>query len=162
MGDLARRGVQVYMHNTLSASDYALIDERDYTPRPNYWAAVLWRQTMGERVLDIALPAAQENLDIYAHCRRGGHDGAVTLLLVNRAAQATQPLGIGRAYQRYTLTAPELAGVTALLNGKPLQADEQGNIPALHAENGSDAMILPPLSISFVVVNTANVAACKG
>lgn len=162
MGDLARRGVQVYMHNTLSASDYALIDERDYTPRPNYWAAVLWRQTMGERVLDIPLPAAQENLDIYAHCRRGGHDGAVTLLLVNRAAQATQPLGIGRAYQRYTLTAPELAGVTALLNGKPLQADEQGNIPALHAENGSDAMILPPLSISFVVVNTANVAACKG
>ncbi len=162
LGDLARRNVQVYMHNTLSASDYALIDERDYTPRPNYWAAVLWRQTMGERVLDIPLVAAQEDLDVYAHCQRGRHDGAATLLLVNRAAQATQAIDIGRAYQRFTLTAPELAGATTLLNGKPLQVDEQGNVPALRAENGSGIAILPPLSISFVVVKSADVAACKG
>lgn len=161
LGDLARRGVQVYMHNTLSASDYALIDERDYTPRPNYWAAVLWRQTMGERVLDIPLVAAQENLDVYAHCQRGRNDGAVTLLLVNRGEQATQPIDIGRAFQRYTLTAPELTGNTTLLNGKPLQADGQGNVPVLRAEHGSGIAILPPLSISFMELKSANVAACK-
>jgi hypothetical protein len=162
LGDLARRGVQVYMHNTLSASDYALIDERDFTPRPNYWAAVLWRQTMGERVLDVPLVDTNESVDTYAHCQRNQRDGAATLLLVNRAAHATSPIDIGHAYQRYTLTAPELTGAVTLLNGKPLHADEQGVVPTLRAENGSGTAVLPPLSISFVVVKAANVAACKG
>ena len=34
------------MHNTLAASDYALIDQDTMQPRPNYWAAVLWQRTM--------------------------------------------------------------------------------------------------------------------
>lgn len=161
VGDLARRGVKVYMHNTLSASDYALIDERDYTPRPNYWAAVLWRRTMGEQVLDIPLIEAKENLDIYAHCQRDRHDGAVTLLLVNRDSTAVQAVNLKKAFQRYTLTAPELTSVSSLLNGKPLQVDEQGSLPIMSAENGRGVAILPPLSISFVVVKSAGVEACK-
>ncbi|WP_419804592.1 hypothetical protein [Terriglobus sp.] len=41
LGTLARRNVQVVMHNTLDASDYGLIDEKTLTPRPDYWAALL-------------------------------------------------------------------------------------------------------------------------
>ena len=52
LGDLARRKVQVVIHNTLAGSDYALIDGETLTPRPNYWAALLWHQTMGTTVLD--------------------------------------------------------------------------------------------------------------
>ncbi len=52
LGTLAKRGVQVTMHNTLAASDYALLDTKTYTPRPNYWSAYIWRKLMGTTVLD--------------------------------------------------------------------------------------------------------------
>ena len=38
LGRSALQGVRVFMHNTLAASDYALLDEHGYKPRPNYWA----------------------------------------------------------------------------------------------------------------------------
>ncbi len=52
LGRLAKLGVQVVMHNTLDASDYGLIDANTLVPRPNYWAALLWHNTMGTTVLD--------------------------------------------------------------------------------------------------------------
>ncbi len=36
LGRLARAGVQVVMHNTLAASDYGLLDETTFRPRPSY------------------------------------------------------------------------------------------------------------------------------
>ena len=37
LGRLAREDVKVVMHNTLVASDYGLLDENTYEPKPNYW-----------------------------------------------------------------------------------------------------------------------------
>ena len=69
LGSLARLGVQVQMHNTLNASDYGLLDEKTYEPRPDYWAALLWRRLMGTTVLDPG-PSSSANLHLYAHCLR--------------------------------------------------------------------------------------------
>ena len=44
---LARRGVKVIMHNTLAASDYGLLDQNTFEPRPNYWASVFVAQADG-------------------------------------------------------------------------------------------------------------------
>ena len=44
LGRLAKAGVQMVAHNTLAASDYGLLDEKTLRPRPNYWAALLWRR----------------------------------------------------------------------------------------------------------------------
>jgi hypothetical protein len=52
LGSLAKRGVQVVIHNTLASSDYGLLDENSFNPRPNYWAALLWRKLMGTVVLN--------------------------------------------------------------------------------------------------------------
>jgi len=52
LGRLARQGVAVVFHNTLVASDYGLLDETTFEPKPNYWGALLWRQLMGTTVLD--------------------------------------------------------------------------------------------------------------
>ena len=52
LGRLAKAGVQVVLHNTLAASDYGLLDEGTFVPRPNYWGALLWRRLMGRTVLD--------------------------------------------------------------------------------------------------------------
>lgn len=81
MGTLARRGVTVIMHNTLAASDYGLIDEQTLTPRPNYWAALLWHNLMGTTVLD-AGPAPGGSVRVFAQCMKD-HPGGVSLLAIN-------------------------------------------------------------------------------
>ena len=74
LGRLAKRGVAVVFHNTLAASEYGLLDQRDFAPRPNYWAALLWRRLMGTTVLDAG--PSRGALHLYAHCLRG-HPGGV-------------------------------------------------------------------------------------
>jgi heparanase 1 len=56
LGRQAQRGVQTVMHNTLATGEYGLIDRETMTPRPNYWAALLWRRLMGTTVLDPRVP----------------------------------------------------------------------------------------------------------
>src|SRR5665213_1757133 len=81
LGSLAKSGVQVHIHNTLAASDYGLLDEKSYEPRPNYWSALLWRRLMGSIVLDPGTsPSA--SLHLYAHCLRE-MPGGVVLLAIN-------------------------------------------------------------------------------
>lgn len=163
LGDLARLGIQVNMHNTLAASDYALIDEKDFSPRPNYWASLLWQRTMGTKVLDVPRKGASgDRLDVYAHCRRNQHEGAVTLLLVNRDAAAPKTLQIGLPYRRYTLTSPDVMGKTVELNGAALTVDGAGDLPEIAGVAGDGDIELPPLSISFVEVDGAGVQACSG
>jgi hypothetical protein len=64
---LARRGVKVIMHNTLAASDYGLLDQNTFEPRPSYWATLLWHKLMGMTVLDPQISAAP-NTYVYAQC----------------------------------------------------------------------------------------------
>lgn len=70
LGRMSKRGIQVNIHNTLASSDYGLLDENTLAPRPDYWAALLWRRFMGTTVLD---PGASPtpSLHLYAHCLRG-------------------------------------------------------------------------------------------
>lgn len=65
MGRLARRGVDVIFHNTLASSEYGLLDQTTFLPRPNYWAGLLWRRLMGTTVLDAG--PSREGLHPYAH-----------------------------------------------------------------------------------------------
>jgi hypothetical protein len=92
LGRLARAGVQVVMHNTLSGSDYGLLDERTFRPRPNYWAALVWRRLMGTTVLDPGATATPR-LHVYAHCQRDV-PGGVSILVINtsRSASATRSM----------------------------------------------------------------------
>ena len=81
LGALAQKDVKVVMHNTLAASDYGLLNEDSLEPRPDYWAALLWKRTMGAVVLDPGGPKNQA-LRIYAHCSQDGK-GGVALLALN-------------------------------------------------------------------------------
>jgi heparanase len=105
LGAMARAGVQVVIHNTLASSDYGLLDEHTYAPRPNYWAALLWRKFMGATVLD-AGPTPSPYLYLYAHCLRSVR-GGVALLVINADRTSSQSLELPVAADRYTLTAPQ-------------------------------------------------------
>jgi heparanase 1 len=70
LGRLARQEVDVVIHNTLVASDYGLLDENNFEPKPNFWGALLWRRLMGTTVLDAGF-TNRAGMHVYAHCLRG-------------------------------------------------------------------------------------------
>jgi len=159
MGTLARANVQVIMHNTLAASDYALIDEKTLTPRPNYWAALLWHRTMGTTVLD---PGASPspNVHLFAHCTVGT-PGSVTLLALNLDPTAPQSLTLPTRSTRYTLTAPELTSHNIDLNAHTLTLTSSGSLPTLTGQpTPAGKLTLPATSITFLTIQAAN-PACK-
>jgi heparanase len=160
LGILAKRGVQVHMHNTLAASDYGLLDETTYEPRPNYWAALLWRKLMGTVVLDPGALSAQ-NLHVYAQCLRE-HPGGVALLVINADENAAQTLGVPTASERFTLTAQELQGTHVQLNGAELQLGAGDAMPDLKGTATRAGQVkFAPASITFLAMPKARNASCK-
>ncbi|MDE1176890.1 MAG: hypothetical protein PW789_09820 [Edaphobacter sp.] len=135
LGSLAKRGVQAIQHNTLAASDYALLDEDTYTPRPNYWAALLWRRMMGTTVLDADPKAAPSGtpstpgLYLYAHCLRD-QPGDVALLAIN-AGKEQHTITLPQAAERYTLTSDNLTSSQVALNGVDLALTGKDDLPTL-------------------------------
>ena len=121
LGRLAKAGVQMVAHNTLAASDYGLLDEKTLRPRPNYWAALLWRRLMGTIVLDAGV---HQGMHLYAHCRRGARR-AVTLLAINTDRTTAATLRLPVASERYTLSADDLQSAEVKLNGTALELGPQ-------------------------------------
>jgi heparanase 1 len=160
LGTLARNGVQVQMHNTLNASDYGLLDETTYEPRPDYWAALLWRRLMGTTVLDPGTTQSP-NLYVYAHCLRG-KPGGVAVLAINADRTAVQSLSIPRGAQRYTLTAASLTDSRVMLNGTVLELGAGDALPPLAGDPvHSDSVELAPASITFLGFSRAGNDRCR-
>lgn len=159
MGRLAKRGADVIFHNTLAASDYALIDDVTMEPRPSYWAALLWRNLMSETVLDAGPNSG--SLHVYAHCLRD-KPGGVGLVAINLDKAAPATLELTSAAQRYTLSADQLQSSTVKLNGRTLALAPGDKLPPLkpvQAKRG--ALSLAPTSITFLAVPNAKSKACK-
>jgi heparanase 1 len=160
LGSLAKRGVHVVAHNTLAASDYALIDETTLTPRPNYWAALLWRRMMGTTVLD-AGASPDTNLHVYAHCLRE-HPGGVAMLVINADRTAEQTLEVPVKSERYTLTARELTASSVALNGMELKLGDGDVLPKLAGKTTAKGSVtFAPESITFLAMPAAGNDVCK-
>ncbi len=172
LGRVARRGEPVLVRQTLSGSNYGLIDDDTLDPRPDYWTSVLWRRMMGDRVLD-ATAGRDPRLRVYAHCTRHGAPdaapGAVTLAVVNLDPSRGVSLELG-AYgdiaDVYELSSPDLTSPVIDLNGARLIASSDGSLPALApAVVSRDAAGLrasfEPATYGFVVLPHAEAPACR-
>jgi heparanase len=159
MGRLARRGVSVIFHNTLASSEYGLLDQNTFAPRPNYWAGLLWRRLMGTTVLDAGAPRG--GLHLYAQCL-ADHPGGVALLAINTSRAQPESIAIGKAADRYTLTAGKLEDTQVLLNGKALALQNNDDLPALDGVSVDKGQVnLPPASITFLAMKDAANASCR-
>jgi hypothetical protein len=160
LGSLAKRGVQVVIHNTLAASDYALVDEATLLPRPNYWSALLWRKLMGTTVLD-AGPSPSPNLYLYAHCLHN-QPGGVALLVINADRTSSQELDVPAKSDRYTLTAANLMDNKVELNGSELKLEADGNLPHVAGKSqASGHVTFAPASITFLTISNAGNTSCR-
>ena len=160
LGRLAKRGIQVVAHNTLTASDYGLIDEQTMTPRPSYWAAVLWSRLMGKTVLDAG--PAPAGVHQYAHCLPG-REGGVTVLAINLDQTVAHSLGVPKASERFTLSSPTgLRSVSVELNDTRLElnGDEEKLPKWKGVKTRAGLLHLPPASITFLAIPEAGNAGC--
>jgi hypothetical protein len=156
---LAQRGVKVIMHNTLASSDYGLLDENTFTPRPNYWAALLWRRLMGATVLD-PHTSPIPNVYVYAHCLQN-RPGGVTLLVINADRQRVHEITLPSEAERYTLTAKQLRDTSIELNGKTLQLNRDGDVPQFLGQSTRAGHIsFAPTSITFLAIANADNSNC--
>lgn len=147
LGSLAKKGVQVIMHNTLAASEYSLIDQDTHTPKPNYWAALLWSKLMGTEVYEAGKGAP--GVYLFAHNMKG-HKGGITLLAINTNNTLTS-LNFPSNAEQYTLTANELQGKTIMLNGQELQLNANDELPPINGKAvNAGGLELPPTSITFI------------
>jgi heparanase len=159
LGRMAQRGVQIVMHNTLAASDYGLLDEGNFAPRPNYWAALLWRELMGTIVLD---PGASQlpHLHLYAHCLRGKR-GGVALLAINTDQADSPSLELSIPARRHDLTALNLTDTRVRMNGRELTLGARDELPSLEGEPVTAGRLdLAPASITFLSFADAANPAC--
>jgi hypothetical protein len=160
LGRLAKAGVQIVMHNTLSASDYGLLDEKTFAPRPNYWGALLWRRLMGTTVLDAGVPI-EAGLHVYAHCQYG-QPGGVGLLVINTDRDAARALNLAGASERYTLDAANLDDGTVRLNGHALELGANDDLPGITGvPTPAGTLTFAPATITFLAVPMAANSACR-
>jgi hypothetical protein len=156
---LAQRGVKVIMHNTLASSDYGLLDENTFAPRPNYWAALLWRRLMGATVLD-PHTSPIPNVYVYAHCLQN-QPGGVTLLVINADRQRVHEITLPSEAERYTLTTKQLQDTTVQLNGKTLELNRDGDLPQFLGQSTRAGHIsFAPTSITFLEIANADNSNC--
>jgi heparanase 1 len=160
LGRLAKAGVQVVMHNTLAASDYGLLDEKTLAPRPNFWAALLWRRLMGTTVLDASVPI-QSGLHVYAHCQRST-PGGVVVLVINTDRDAPHALTLPAASLRYTLDAARLLDGDVRLNGRTLALAAGDELPAIAgAPTTAATVVFQQATITFLAIPDAGNNACR-
>ena len=164
LGGLARRGQQISVRQTLSGSHYGLIDDATLDPRPDYWASVLWRRLMGQRVLDVGRTAVDDYVRVYAHCSYE-RPGAVTVLAINLDPDNSVRIevdGLTTANpELYLLTSDGLDSSDLWLNGTLLR-DDDGTLPPLDPRAvGNGPVDVPPHAMAFVVYPNAAAAACE-
>jgi heparanase 1 len=159
-GSLAQKSVKSIMYNTLASSDYGMIDEETYDPRPNYWAALLWDRTMGTRSLDPS-NSPSSGMRIYAQCMKNA-PGGVAMLILNVDKLDAHSLTLPIGGERYTLSSSDLLSKSVFLNGQELRVAADGTVPEYQGDNFKRGVVsFAPATISILTLPGAENAGCN-
>ncbi|KNC46348.1 heparanase 50 kDa subunit [Thecamonas trahens ATCC 50062] len=172
LGQIAAAGGKRVVRQTLTGSDYGLLDWVTLAPRPDYWTALLFKRLVGDAVLSVQLTDGPRDASgdllvrAYAYCGTERDTVVVTAINLQPATPLELTLDFGAtpaARADYVLTAPggDLGSTSMLLNGKLLELNQAGSLPDLPplAAVATTPLSLPPASYGFFVV-TIDVAAC--
>ena len=171
LGAVAAAGHRLQCRQTLSGSDYGLLDDGTLAPTAEFWCSVLWRRLMGTRVFAVdAAPRAPRTLRLYCHdgrapqkgsdsARAAGGGGVRVYLAINLAAPGSAPaqldagVGADGACDVWLLTAAALDATEMAVNGAPPAAAADGVVPDLPPRREWGGRItLPAGAAAFVRV----------
>ena len=189
LGMSAQLGLKRVMRQELCCGGYAVLGDGGRTAFPDYWATVLWKRLMGNRVLAVTgHDAPGRTLRAYAHClarvpARDTANGGIALAIINMKNTSVQvdistdrTRGAGETHsQRQWLQQPYrevyrlgtvegvFTGHRATLNGVELLVGASGVLPMLTPtiEATKDPLQLEALSVNFVVMPDADAPGCK-
>ena len=136
----------IIFHNTLCSSDYGYLKPEEFTPRPNYFAVLLWNKLVGSEVYK---GIQEDNLYIYCHNNKKGNGYTYIFINPNDEEVCVKEKG-----NLALLTADSLRSSVIKLNGKELVLDAEDNLPDLDLEKVEE-FILPSYSCAFLEVNDA-------
>ena len=121
----------VIFHNTLASSDYGFLQHGVFTPRPNYFAVLLWNRLVGEVVYDSG-EEIRMGAHVYARSRRDGKDGLV-YLVINNSLTETTTVKLPKEAEVYALAGEggEMRARVMTLNGNPLVLGADDALPDL-------------------------------
>lgn len=169
LGSLPTVNVSVFQRQVFAGSGYPLVSiskgpAPSYMVLPDYWVGLLFKQLMGDRVLQVHSPT--ESVRAYAHC---GRDGGVAIAWLNIGSSAAEvEFGLGGKGRIWTLTAGQMipSGVNplqskeTLLNGELLQLKGK-RVPELKGKllQGDSPIMLPATSYGYVTFS-ADAAGC--
>jgi hypothetical protein len=145
LGTLAALGVAEFGRQALAGARYGLLDAaRDYEPRPDYYALLLWARLMGPTVLRVA--GGDATFHAFAHCA----GGAVGLAFVNfdTADRAFDVSFGGRTVAGYDEWHLVPAGDALALNGRRL-ATAGASLPATAGRRATGPLRVGPRSFGF-------------
>lgn len=150
LGEFATVTDGVIFHNTLASSDYGFLEREVFSPRPNYFAVLLWNRLMGTEVYDTGEPI-REGAHVFAHSHRDGKEG-VCYLIINNSTTETTSVELPEPAVRYTLSADSLRAPVMKLNGRPLVLSNENGLPDLSGEEqAAGTLTLAPATITFLV-----------
>jgi len=159
LGSHAQKSVKSVMFNTLASSDYGMLDEQTYDPRPDYWAALLWNRTMGTRSLD-PNNSPSTGMRIYAQCMKNA-PGGVAMLILNADKSNAHSLTLPIGGKRYTLSSLDLLSKKVLLNGQELKVAGDGAVPEYKGDEFKRGVVnFAPATISILTLPGAENASC--
>jgi len=157
----------VVARQTLLKGSYAMLDD-DFTPRPDYWLALLHKRLVGKKVLLVSGDGTK--FRAYAHCTRTSASyppGAVTVFALNLGKRPAR-VAFKNAFKdkkvdQFLITSGDgsLTTKTVMLNGELLEMRSNTSLPSLSALNVNQPMKMPSYSYAFYVIPDAAVDYCK-
>ncbi|XP_062605314.1 heparanase-like [Saccostrea cucullata] len=158
LGMAAKNSVDVVLRQSFYGGKYALLDATTTDPNPDYWLTVLYKQLVGNKVLNITSSPSSRDVRFYAHCSSERFPlGSVTLYgmnLLSDGVNVTFPQLDGQL-KIYLLTAPnqDLKSRFVNLNGITLEMTSDTSLPQLTPRIGTSPVYLPPFSYIFIVAD---------
>ena len=170
-GVLAQRGQKTFCRQTLVGGNYGLLNTTLLTPNPDFYALLLWRSLMGQKVLNVTDDGSNVNVRAYAHCSSSsssssGTSGDVVVLLINLANTSTAEvlLNVGDALtarEDYVMSSTALSSQRVMLNGKYLDTGLDGEVPEMVGQmNHGNMLRLAPLTYGFFVLKGVSAEGC--
>ncbi|XP_020595440.1 heparanase-like protein 3 [Phalaenopsis equestris] len=169
LGMSASYDTKSFCRQSLIGGNYGLLNTINFKPNPDYYSALLWHRLMGTKVLSTNFIGTKK-IRAYAHCARDSN--GVALVLLNLDLKKTTHVQVNikeaghgkKTREEYHLTAKDenLHSQTVLLNGRALNVNSKGNIPALKPVevDGLRPIKLAPVSIVFAHLPYVHVPAC--
>ena len=167
LGSLAQAGVTSQNRQSLLGANYGVLNYTTYRPFPSYFAVILWKRLMGQRVLDAAASTASVSVRAYVHCHPA-LDGSVTAVLINIAEREVSvlfPAALNASETvRYMLTATGTSAAEVALNdGGTLSLDASGALPEMEGRQAGsgEPLTVAALSYGFVHFVHADAHSCR-